>query len=338
MVKKAMIMSAGVGSRLNPLTNDVPKPLVPIANIPTMDILLEHLANNGITKVIANTHYLGKQIHSRYEKDSPIKIDFTYIHEDELSGTAGGLKKCQFFFDKGENFLVMSADGLTELDIEKAIEHHKKSNCIATMVTKKVSESEVDKFGVVVTDSKGFIKEFQEKPKREEAKSNLINTGIYVFNYEIFNYIPENTTFDFAKNVFPTLLANGIKINTYLTEKYWSDIGSIEQYIESTKDILNKKINVNKLNIKKTKDALFTIGNDTKISNSATIEGTCVIGNKCCLKDNSAIKNSILWDNVEISENVKIENCIIANNSKIEISLKDKIIEANSCIKEEKDK
>lgn len=332
MVKKAMIMSAGVGSRLDPLTRNVPKPLVPLANIPTMDILLSHLANNGIERVIVNTHYLGEQIHSRYAENSPIDIDFTYIHEDELSGTAGGLKKCQFFFEKGENFLVMSADGLTEIDVENAISSHKASNCIATMVIKEIKKSEVDKFGVVVTDIEGFIEEFQEKPNIEEAKSNFINTGIYIFNYEIFKYIPENTVYDFAKNLFPKLLEQNIKINTYCTKKYWSDIGSITQYIESTNDILSKKLNVSNLTIEETENAFYVKGINSKISESAIIEGNCVIGNNCIIKDNSAIKDSILWDNVEISENVRVENCIIATGSKIEISIKNKIIEANSVI------
>lgn len=335
MVNKAMIMAAGVGSRLDPLTRNVPKPLIPIANIPTMDILLNQLSKNGIKKVIANTHYLAEQIQNRYSKNSPVDIDFQYIHEETLSGTAGGVKKCQFFFDENEDFIVMSADGLTDLDIKSAIEFHKDSNCIATMVTKKVKESEVEKFGVIVTDENGYIKEFQEKPKKEEAKSDLINTGIYIFNYKIFEYIPENTFYDFAKNVFPSLLENEVKINTYCTDKYWSDIGSIEQYIDSTMDIINEKIILPNLNIKKENNSSFVEGINVDISNSAIIEGICSIGDNSIIKDNSAIINSILWDNVEISENVTIENCIIAANSKIKISIKDKVIEANSDITNE---
>lgn len=335
MVNKAMIMAAGVGSRLDPLTRNVPKPLIPIANIPTMDILLSQLSKNGIKKVIANTHYLAEQIQNRYSKNSPVDIDFQYIHEETLSGTAGGVKKCQFFFEENEDFIVMSADGLTDLDIKSAIEFHKDSNCIATMVTKKVKESEVEKFGVIVTDENGYIKEFQEKPKKEEAKSDLINTGIYIFNYKIFEYIPENTFYDFAKNVFPSLLKNKVKINTYCTDKYWSDIGSIEQYIDSTIDIINEKIALPNLNIKKVNNSSFVAGINVDISDSAIIEGICSIGDNSIIKDNSAIINSILWDNVEISENVTIENCIIAANSKIKISIKDKVIEANSDITNE---
>ena len=202
---KAMIMSAGMGSRLEPLTLQVPKPLVTVANRPIMDILFESLLNIGIKDVICNTHYLADQIINRY-KTNNIGLNFNYIKENDLSGTAGGLKKCQFFFDKGEDFLVLSADGLTNADILKGIDIHNKSGAIATIGIKQVRHEEVSNFGVVVTDKNGFITEFQEKPSVDEAKNNFINTGIYIFNYKIFDYIPENTFYDFAKNVFPKLL------------------------------------------------------------------------------------------------------------------------------------
>ena len=161
MLKKAMIMAAGVGSRLGALTNIVPKPLVPLANTPAMDILINHI---------------------------------------------------QSFFDKDEDFIILSGDGLTDLDIEKAYFSHKKSNAIATIVAKEVEHNEVSKYGIIVTDENGFVESFQEKPPTREAKSNLANTGIYIFNYKIFNYIPSNTFYDFAKNVFPftSIFASGV--------------------------------------------------------------------------------------------------------------------------------
>lgn len=333
MLNKAMIMSAGVGSRLDPITRNVPKPLVPIANIPTMDILLQHLASNGINKVIANTHYLGEQIQKRYKNNSPIQdIEFNYIHEPTLSGTAGGVKKCQFFFEENEDFLVMSADGLTELDIKNVIASHEKSNCIATMVIKEIEHSQVNKFGVVVTDSNGCITEFQEKPTVEEAKSNYINTGIYVFKYEIFNYIPENQVYDFAKNLFPLLLEKNMKINTYTTAKYWSDIGSFNQYKESTNDVLNNVIKIPNLEVHKNASSVYVTGKNTVIADSSKLIGNCVIGDNSIIKNNCLIKNSIIWDNVEIADNVMVKNCIIASGAKINISINDKIIEPDAII------
>ena len=190
-VTKAMIMSAGVGSRLDPLTKLVPKPLVPIANKPVMDILFEKLFSIGIKDVICNTYYLADQIIDRYSNNN-LGINFNYIKEKTLSGTAGGVKKCQHFFNDGETFLVLSADGLTNADLEKGIEIHKNSNAIATIGIKQIHKSQVPLFGVVVTDESGFITEFQEKPSIEEAKSNFINTGIYIFDYKIFEYSLDN--------------------------------------------------------------------------------------------------------------------------------------------------
>lgn len=198
---KAMIMAAGMGSRLEPITLIMPKPLIPVVNRPLMDILLGQLHSIGIKDVISNTYYLSNQIIDRYKKNN-LGINFNYIKETELSGTAGGMKKCQYFFDEGEDFVVMSGDVLTNADIKNAIKHHKESGAIATIGVKQVPHEKVSHFGVVVTDKDGYITEFQEKPSVEEAKSNLINTGIYVFNYRIFDYIPENTFYDFAKMYF----------------------------------------------------------------------------------------------------------------------------------------
>lgn len=331
MINKAMIMSAGVGSRLDPLTRDVPKPLVPIVNIPAMDILLRHLIKNGVNKFVANTYYLAEQIHNRYA-NSDLDMHFEYVNEQELSGTAGGVKKCQYFFNKGENFLVMSADGFTDIDIKNAIESHIASDCIATMIIKEVPHSEVHKFGVVVTDKNNKIQEFQEKPSEEEAKSNLVNTGIYIFKYDIFDYIPQNTVYDFAKNVFPTVLNEGLNINTYTTKTYWSDIGSIEQYITSSNDVFNGDIDVDCVEILETGSGKLICGTNNIISETVEFIGNCSIGNNCKIANNSKINNSIIWDNVEIAENIEINNCIIASSAKILSSVSNEIIEANSTI------
>lgn len=321
-----MIMAAGVGSRLEPLTSEVPKPLVPICNIPVMDILLQNLKNSGFTSVIANTYYLAEQIHERYTKNSPVDIDFNYIKEEELSGTAGGVKKCQFFFDEGNSFLVVSADGLSNIDFNKIFEKHIASGAIATMITKEVDMEEVYKYGVVVTDSDGFVKEFQEKPSIKEAKSNKINTGIYVFDYKIFNYIPENTKYDFAKDVFPRLLNANIKINTINTDAYWSDIGSVSQYIESNFDALSGKIDVS--SIKKQ-----SISKTADIEKSAKILENIIIGNKSKVKNNAKLINSIIWDNVVIGEDVIVKDSVIASNSKIFNNIEGQILAPNSVIK-----
>lgn len=332
MIKKAMVMAAGVGSRLDPLTQYIPKPLVPVANRPVMDILFERLKEIGIKDVIANTYYLSEKIVAHYEKNN-MGMNFNYVCEKELSGTAGGVKKCQFFFDEGQDFLVLSADGLSNADLKAGIEAHKKSGAIATIGIKRISMDEIPNFGVVVTDKQGFISEFQEKPSIKEAKSDCINTGIYIFNYRIFDYIPENTFYDFAKNVFPSLMSSGEKINTFVVEEYWSDIGTLAQYVQSTKDLFDGLCTFNHSNIIKTDDGAYIKGK-SYVASSAKLIGFNTIGDDCIIGKNVVLNNCIIWDNVEVKDNSVLENCIIASNSEVSARLNNQIIGANQIISE----
>ena len=324
---KAMVMSAGIGSRLEPLTFSVPKPLVPIANRPVMSILFENLASIGVKDVICNTYYFAEKIIEKYSNNN-LGINFNYIKEDKLSGTAGGLKKCQFFFDENSTFLVLSADGLSNADLKKGIEIHKKSNAIATIGIKEIPKNEVSHFGVVVTDCEGFITEFQEKPPIEVAKSSYINTGIYIFDYEIFSYIPENTFYDFAKNVFPKLLEKRA-INTFEVSQYWSDIGTIEQYKQTLIDLFEGKCEFKHSPIINTENGSY-ISDNAQISGSAKFIGYSTIGENSYIGENTIIENSIVWDNVYIGDNLHIKNSVIASSSKILTNIDSRIIGANN--------
>lgn len=321
MITKAMVMAAGVGSRLEPLTQNIPKPLVPVLNKPVMDILLQKLKSYGIEKVIANTHYLAQQIEDRYTENSPVDIEFSFIRETDLSGTAGGVKKCESFFEGEEDFLVVSADGLHDADLEKVMRSHKESGCIATMAISAVEHNEVSKYGVVVSSPEHRVIEFQEKPPVNEAKSNFINTGIYVFNKRIFDFIPKGEKYDFAKNVFPALLKAGEKINTYRIYSYWSDIGSIEQYIESNIDALHRKVMIPQPNIIKKYDAVYVCRKNTVLGESVKISNNAVIGSNCKIGKNVSLDNVILWDNTIVADNVTLKNVVAAENTVIKSSI-----------------
>ena len=326
---KAMVMSAGVGSRLDPLTKSVPKPLVPICNKPVMDILLENLSAIGVKDVVANTFYLAEQIVARYVEND-LGINFNYITEETLSGTAGGVKKCQFFFEEGEDFFVLSADGVTNADLMKGMEIHKQSGAIATVGVKPVKEEDIPNFGVVVTDNDGYITEFQEKPAIKDAKSNLINTGIYIFNYKIFDYIPANEFYDFAKNVFPNLLKER-QINVFQVDEYWSDIGTLDQYKQSTLDLFENLYTFKHDEIHRAELGNYICGN-TKLPKHIKFIGHSVIGNDCIIGKNVTLENSILWDGVEIADNVHLKDCVIASNSRVERNLTNHIIGQNELV------
>ena len=309
-----MVMAAGVGSRLDPLTQNVPKPLVPVVNVPVMDILLQKLKNYGINQVIANTHYLAEDIQKRYSQNSPVDIEFNSIYEETLSGTAGGVKKCQFFFEDAENFLVLSADGLHDAPLDKIIQSHIKSGCIATMAIASVAHEEVYKYGVVVPSIDNKVLEFQEKPSVEEAKSNYINTGIYVFNKKIFDFIPENMMFDFAKNVFPSLMKAGEDINVYKTDCYWSDIGTLNQYVQSNWDALQGRVKTDNNELQYKPDAFYTIGSNCNIDSSVKFKGNVIVGDNCTLGKGVTLENVILWENTIVKDNVYLKNVVSSSN------------------------
>lgn len=320
---KAMIMSAGLGSRLEPLTLSVPKPLIPIANVPVMDILFKQLFSFEIKDVICNTYYMADKIIERY-KNNNLGINFNYIKEDTLSGTAGGVKKCQFFFEKGKPFVVFSADGLTNTDIKKGIDIHVKSGAVATIGVKQIPKECVSHFGVVVTNENGFITEFQEKPTIEDAKSNFINTGIYIFDYKIFDYIPENTFYDFAKDVFPKLLAEHA-INTFEVTEYWSDIGTLEQYKQTVQDLFDGKCSFEHSEIIQTASGKY-ISDTEKFSSSVKFIGNSTIGEKVLIGENTIIEDCIILDKVKIGSNLHLKNSIIGSNALIMTDLDNRTI------------
>lgn len=324
-VKKAMILAAGVGSRLEPLTNTVPKPITPICNQACMDIILNNLKACGIENVIANTHYLANKIRELYKKNPILPIKF--LNETNLSGTAGGLKKCEPFFNDEENFVVLSSDGLCDINLNDVIKSHLESNAIATLVTKEISKNDVYKYGVIVTDENNFVTKFQEKPKVEDALSRQINTGIYVFNKRIFGYIPQNTFFDFAKNVFPALLKNKEKINTYNYKGYWTDIGTIEEYVRCNNDVFENNIHLKNINILNFDEGrLISNTNLLNLPQSLKLEGNCVIGKNCQIGENVRLKNVIIWDNVIIKSDVTLENVVVGNDFIISESFYNKIL------------
>lgn len=305
---KAMVMAAGMGSRLEPITLLFPKPLIPVMNRPLMDIILTQLHSIGVDEVISNTYYLADQIINRY-KNNDLGVKFSHIKETELSGTAGGVKKCQFFFDEGEDFIVMSGDILTTADIKKGIEIHKQSGAIATIGVKQIPHELVSHFGVVVTDEKGFIKEFQEKPALEDAKSNLINTGIYIFNYKIFDYIPEGEFYDFAKNVFPKLLEEG-QINTFEISEYWNDIGTIGQYKQSIQDVFNGVCKIEHSKVIETNLGNY-ISNTSKIHQTVRFVGNSVIGAGVKLGEYIKLENCVVMDGADIKTGSELSDCVI---------------------------
>lgn len=305
---KAMIMAAGVGSRLMPLTSEVPKPMVPMANRPLMENIVQLLAEHDFTEVIANLHYHADSIADYFGECPRPAMKMIYSREDELMGTAGGVKRCQWFLD--DTFVVMSGDALTDVDLTSLVQEHQRKGALATIAVKAVDE--VEQFGVVVSETDGRIASFQEKPRREEALSNQANTGIYIFEPEIFEYIPAQQFYDFGKQVFPYLVKIKAPFYAAVTNDYWCDVGSIDTYRQAHGDILQGKVRVPAAGtLKRTDMANVLIGDGAVIEEGVQVFGNVVIGPNCHIGRGVLLDECILWEQVQISEKARLQGCIL---------------------------
>ncbi len=320
---KAMILAAGLGTRLRPLTNVISKPMVQLAGRPCMEYAVRLLKKHGIEDIMVNLHYYPEVIQEYFKDGAQFGVNINYSYEKELLGTAGGLKKVQDFF-AGSPVLIVSGDALTDINIREFYNFHKEQGCISTLALKKVENPE--QYGVVKLKGPN-IEVFQEKPKIEEAISRLANTGIYLFEPEVFDYIPADSFYDFGKQLFPEFVKKSIPMAGYPMEGYWCDIGDLSVYREAHYDILMGMVDVT-VPGKKLGENLWigegiNLHPDCKIAGPVVFQDHCVvekdvqiygpavIGKNTVLKSGVVVKRSIIWDDVMVGEGISLTNAIV---------------------------
>jgi len=325
---KAMILSAGAGTRLLPLTLTIPKPMLPISNKPALEHIINLCKQHNIIKIKMNLFYLPEYIDNYFKDGKQFGVDISYSIEKKLLGTAGGIKRIQSFFD--ETFVVLSGDGYTDIDLTSMLEFHWQHGSKATIAVKEVEDT--SKFGVVVTDTNYKITNFQEKPKKEDAKSNLVNLGIYIFEPDILDFIPPKVEYDFGFQLFPELLKREVPFYAYPVNCKWSDIGSLEEYwrvnLESAKFFNNVDYQYSETkpgvfvhkNTKLDKSFLdklngnIIIGKNCNFKSSVALNGKVVIGNDVYIDENASINNSVILNNTYIGKNVEINDSVVNQN------------------------
>lgn len=308
---KAMIMAAGVGSRLMPLTMHIPKPMVPLGNRPLMENTIHLLGEHGINSVIANLHYQPEVITEYFGDGINYGVSLNYSPEEELMGTAGGVKRCEWFLN--DTFVVISGDALTDINLDSLIKAHYSHGSLATIALKEVEQ--VEHFGIVITDENHKIKSFQEKPPADEALSKMANTGIYIFEPEIFKYIPARQFYDFGKQVFPHLVKSGAPFYGVKIDDYWCDVGNINTYRQAHQDLLAGKVRaiVGGNILKKDNQAQVLTGYNTIIGEQVKMEGTVVIGDGCVIEDKVTLRNSVIWNDSKISSGAVINGSVVGS-------------------------
>ena len=322
---RAMILAAGLGTRLRPLTYLLPKPMAPVLNVPVMEHIVVLLRAAGFTEVITNVSYMPEAIRAHFGDGSEFGIELSYSEESEPLGTAGGVGKVRDFLAAEDDFLVISGDALTDIDLVAMREAHESSDGIATLATKRVTDT--SQFGVAITDADGRIQGFQEKPDPAEALSDLANCGIYMFGSEIFDYFPgeghrspagdddQPAGFvDWAMDVFPALLDGDVPFYSHEIDAYWNDIGSIDEYLQGNFDALEGRLAVeghsqvaagiyadegSDLDGVKVKPPVL-IGSDCAIGAGANLQGPVVIGDGCRIGERAMARGAVVLPGSEL--------------------------------------
>ncbi|MEI7904558.1 MAG: mannose-1-phosphate guanyltransferase [Candidatus Firestonebacteria bacterium] len=325
---KTVIMAGGFGTRLRPLTTNIPKPVAPVVNKPMMEHILDLLKKHNLTEIITALYFHPEVISGYFGDGSEFGVRMSYIRTETELGTAGCVKAAEKYLNEDRGtFIILSGDVLTDFDLTKALEYHKKKKALATMVLTRVEEPL--QYGVVITEKDGRITKFLEKPSWGEVFSDTINTGIYILEPEVLNYIPLETNFDFSKNLFPLLLEKKLALFGYIAKGYWKDVGSLPEYRTAHYDAMEGKVEVLIPGKKTNKVGKgIWLGDETKIHPTAILKNPVVIGKNCVVKANAEISHSSIGDNCVIEEGVKISGSVLWDDSYIGAgaSLKDSII------------
>lgn len=272
---RAMVLAAGVGERMRPLTDHLPKPLLPIANRPVMGYVLEHLSRHGFTEVVANLHYRPQDIIDHFGSGDDYSVSLTYSHEEELLGPAGGVRRCRDFLGDG-TFLVTGADDLTSMDLTALLTAHREAEAMASIALVEVEQT--SEYGIVVTGSSGRIERFVEKPKGR-APSRTANTQIYLLEPEVFEFIPPDCCYDFGFHAFPAMVEAGVPFYGFSLDGYWRDIGTLQDYLVAQRDVLDGRLGV-PIAGRESAPGVW-LGEGCDVSESAELVAPVLLGERC---------------------------------------------------------
>ncbi len=310
---RAVLMAGGSGTRLRPLTCDLPKPMVSVLNRPITEHILNLLKRHGIREVIATLHYLPDVIREHFGDGTDFGVNMMYVvEEDQPLGTSGCVKNVQNLLDS--TFLVISGDSITDFDLTAAIRFHRAKKSQATLILRRVSDPMA--FGVVITDEQDRIQRFLEKPSTSEIFSDTVNTGIYIFEPEVLDFLPANEPSDFSNDLFPLLLAKSIPMYGYIASGYWCDVGSLEAYRQAQYDAIRGRVHLD-LDYVQLRTGLW-IGKHTVISPTVQIEPPVLIGSNCSIGDRTKISaGTVIGDRVTIGADCDLQRPIIGNSAMI---------------------
>ena len=328
---RAVLMAGGSGTRLRPLTCDLPKPMVPVLNRPIAEHIINLLKRHNITEVIATLYYLPDIMRDYFQDGSDFGVQMTYaVEEEQPLGTAGCVKNIQQWLDS--TFVTISGDAITDFDLQAAIAFHREKKSKATLILTRVPNPV--EFGVVITDPDGKINRFLEKPSLSEIFSDTVNTGTYILEPEVLDYLPENEESDFSKDLFPLLLEKNEPMYGFVADGYWCDVGHLEAYREAQYDGLDRKVKLDfpyyehsegiwigdntYVDPSAVLNAPAMIGDNCRIGARVKIEAGTVIGDNVTIGSDADLKRPIIWNGATVGDEAHLRACVISRGTRMD--------------------
>lgn len=323
---KAVVLVGGEGTRLRPLTFNTPKSMVPIANRPFLEHMIEYLKGHGIDDILLTLCYLPDYTRRYFGDGSNFGIKLTYAVEDSPLGTAGAVKNVAEHLD--ETFFVFNGDIFTDIDLTAMMELHRQGGSKATIALTPVEDPTI--YGVVETNAVGRVQRFIEKPCRDAVTTNMINAGAYILAPEVLDHIPRGLSFTFERGLFPLLLERGDPMYGYQSDAYWIDIGTPEKYLKLHHDLLVGRINRScrgepagegiwveegcDIHPQARLEGPVILGRNCIIGSGVLVKGPSAIGQGCRIGAGSLVEGAVVWQNAHLSREVSLKNCVIGEN------------------------
>lgn len=342
---KAMILAAGKGERLLPLTQLLPKPLFPVANLPSIRYSIEFLKFYGIRDIIINLYHLPKMIEQELGDGSVLGVKLSYSHEEELWGTGGGLKQVEDFFEDEECFVMMNADILVDCDLEDAIHFHRRNEAVATMVL--TQNASVTQYGAVEIDDDNAIRNIAGRldDVRESERIPAVFTGIHIMSTRVFEYIPPNIQSCINEYAYPKMIRNKEKVMGYLMDGFWADIGKPETYFSTNMRFLERRVELKHYDplahftLKPNKDKAdlvclgenvelgseikfmppVIVGHNVKLGDRSTVGPYAIIGDGCIIGKHAQITESVVFSGTKVGNRQKVIGYIMDKKRKLKV-------------------
>jgi mannose-1-phosphate guanylyltransferase / phosphomannomutase len=343
---RAVVMAGGEGSRLRPLTSTQPKPMLPILGQPMMTHILRLAAAHGVTEVVATVHFLGSIVRNYFGDGSELGVTLEYSTEEEPLGTAGSVKNAQRLL--GDTALVLSGDSLTDVDLSEVMRFHQQKGAAVTVTLKRVEDPL--EFGIVIVDEDGRVQRFLEKPGWGDVFSDTINTGIYVVEREVLDLVPVGQEYDFSRDLFPLLLQRGLPIFGCVTDRFWTDVGTLEAFMAAQRAALRREVDMEIPGFdlgggvwlgpqaELDPDAQITgpvyLGPNSRVEGGVTLREDTVLGQGVVVRSGAFLHRAVVQDYAYIGPSSSLRGCVVGRNADVKFGarLEEGVVVADECL------